>query len=92
MKNIIKKNRLFHYLFNNNYKYISSNPHRLITSNKNYRKLLKWQIWKNQRNKFKQEIIKVLHNFSESNSNINSNIIEFLFEKDILDQFFIYED
>ncbi len=71
---------------------ISHVPYRLITTNENCVNLLKWQIWKNQRNKFKQKIIKVLHNFSESNSNINSNIIEFLFEKDVLDKFFYYED
>ena len=71
---------------------ISHIPYRLISTNENCVNVLKWQIWKNQRNNFKQEIIKVLHNFPELNSDINSNIIEFLFEKDVLDKFFYYEN
>lgn len=59
---------------------ISDIPHRLITSNKQCINSLKWQIWKNKRNRFKQEIIEILHNLNISK--LSYNIIEFIFEEE----------
>lgn len=67
---------------------LSPIPYRLITINERCEDVLKWQIWKNKRNKFKQKNIESLPNCFKLNSNIYSNIIDFLFEKENLDEFY----